>query len=109
MGEADHDPPTSGVSQTGIQAPPVQGFVIDWKRHSLPGGVPLTIVTLFDDNGDQVLVQRWIPAQRLTPVHQQSQRRQTTLASTNTPTAGPPKTRWQIDQTDHMHRTDQPD
>lgn len=66
MGEADHDP-SRLVSQKGIQVPPVQGFVIDWKRHSYRWSA-LTVVTLFDDNGDPVLVQRWIPAHRLTPV-----------------------------------------
>ena len=54
------------VEQPGIQRPPIQGYVLDWRRHSYRWSALVVIV--FVDEGHPIVVQRWIPVEQLTPV-----------------------------------------
>lgn len=55
------------VSQPEPQAPPVQGFVLDWRRHSYRWAALVVTVQPGRDRAP-VVVQEWVPAERLLPV-----------------------------------------
>jgi len=62
------------ISQPGLQVPPVQGLVLDWRRHSYRWSA--LVVTVRTEDGGSVVVQEWVPAERLTPVRSDPNRRQ---------------------------------
>ena len=48
-------------------AAPVQGYILDWRRHSYRW-TALVLVSGADDQGRPTATQQWLPADRLTPV-----------------------------------------
>ncbi len=54
------------VTQPGPQVPPVQGYVLDWRRHSYRWSA--LVVTVRLEEGRPVVVQEWVAAGRLRPV-----------------------------------------
>jgi hypothetical protein len=54
------------VSQLGPQVPPVQGLVLDWRRHSYRWSALVVTVRLVE--GRPVVVQEWVEVDRLRPV-----------------------------------------
>lgn len=54
------------VSQPGVQVPPVQGLVLEWRRHSYRWSA--LVVTVHDEGGRPVVVQEWIEAEQLRPM-----------------------------------------
>jgi hypothetical protein len=54
------------VAQPGPQVPPVQGLVLDWRRHSYRWSALVVTVRLQD--GEPVIVQEWVEVERLRPV-----------------------------------------
>ena len=61
------------VSQPGPQVPPVQGLVLDWRRHSYRWSA--LVVTVQEQDGRSVVVQEWVEAERLRPVKADPNRR----------------------------------
>jgi len=56
------------VNQPGTPpVPPVQGLVVDWRRHSYRWSA-LCVFTVADLEGRPVVVQQWLSAEDLTPV-----------------------------------------
>lgn len=50
----------------GDDLDPMQGLVLEWRRHSYRWAA---LVVFVDENHDPIaVVQQWIPAERLTPV-----------------------------------------
>jgi hypothetical protein len=62
------------VSQPGLQVPPVQGYVLDWGRHSYRWSA--LVVTVRVEEGRPVVVQEWVELERLKPVRSDPNRRQ---------------------------------
>ena len=54
------------VSQPGPQMPPVQGYVLDWRRQSYRWSA--LVVTVRLEEGRLVVVHVWVTAERLRPV-----------------------------------------
>jgi hypothetical protein len=48
-----------GVSQPGLQVPPVQGLVLDWRRHFYRWSA-LVVTVSADDAGWPIGVQEWV-------------------------------------------------
>ena len=46
---------------------PVQGYVLEWRRHSYRWAA-LVLTSSIDDEGRPTASSRWLPAERLTPV-----------------------------------------
>jgi len=63
------------VSQPGLQVPPVQGLVVDWRRQSYRWSA-LVVTVHTDDEGRPVVVHEWVEAERLRPVKSDPNRRQ---------------------------------
>ncbi len=55
------------VAQAGPQTPPLQGYVLEWRRHSYRWAA-LVVVTVVDDDGRPSSCTEWLPAEILTPV-----------------------------------------
>ena len=55
------------VSQEGVQTPPVQGFVVEWRRHSYRWWALVLVVELHPQAPPLVRME-WLPVERLTPV-----------------------------------------
>jgi hypothetical protein len=47
--------------------PPLQGFVLEWRRHSYRWSA-LVIIATVDADGHQTTILEWLPAEQLTPV-----------------------------------------
>ena len=54
------------VTAPGRQGPPVQGLVLDWRRHSYRWSA--LVVTVRIEDGQPLVVQEWFDADRLRPV-----------------------------------------
>ena len=54
------------VRQSGTLTPPVQGLVLDWRRHAYRWSA--LVVTVRLEDGRPVVVQEWVEAERLSPV-----------------------------------------
>jgi hypothetical protein len=61
------------VAQLGTLTPPVQGLVLDWRRHSYRWSA--LVVTVRIEDGPPVVVQEWVEAERLRPVRSDPNRR----------------------------------
>ena len=61
------------VSPPGLQVPPVQGLVLDWRRRSYRWSA--LVVTVLEQDGRQTVVQEWVEAERLLPVKSDPNRR----------------------------------
>lgn len=55
------------VQQAGPQQPPLQGYVLEWRRHSYRWSA-LVVVTVVDEKGQPSTCTEWLPAEVLTPV-----------------------------------------
>ena len=55
------------VAQEGVQVPPLQGFVLDWRRYSYHWWA-LVVVVQQPKEGGPVSVTQWLPVERLTPI-----------------------------------------
>ena len=55
------------VAQEGVQVPPIQGFVVDWRRHAYRWWA-LVLVVQQPKEGGPVTLMEWMPVERLTPV-----------------------------------------
>jgi hypothetical protein len=55
------------VSQPGPEVAPVQGYILEWRRHSYRWSA-LVLVAEMDSNSHQVTTLQWLPIERLTPV-----------------------------------------
>jgi len=55
------------VAQEGVQVPPLQGFVMDWRRYSYRWWA-LVLVVQASRNAAPVITMQWLPVERLTPV-----------------------------------------
>ncbi|GAA1428476.1 hypothetical protein GCM10009616_08160 [Microlunatus lacustris] len=62
------------VSQPGLQVPPVQGYVLDWRRHSYRWTA--LVVTVRLEDGGPVVTQEWVDVERLRPVRADPNKRQ---------------------------------
>ena len=62
------------MAQPGTLTPPVQGLVLGWRRHSYRWSA--LVVTVRVENGRPVVVQEWVPAERLRPVRSDPNRRE---------------------------------
>ena len=62
------------VSQPGPQVPPIQGYVLDWRRQSYRW--PALVATVRLDGSRSVVVQEWVYAERLRPVRSDPNGRQ---------------------------------
>jgi hypothetical protein len=47
--------------------PPLQGYVLEWRRHSYEWSA-LVIIATVDQEGHQTTTLEWLPAEHLTPV-----------------------------------------
>jgi hypothetical protein len=47
--------------------PPLQGFVLEWRRHAYRWSA-LVIIVAVDVEGHQTTTLEWLPAEQLTPV-----------------------------------------
>ena len=63
------------VSQTGLQVPPAQGLVLDWRRQSYRWSA-LVVTVRADEHGRPVVLQEWVEAERLRPVRSDPNYRQ---------------------------------
>lgn len=54
------------IRSTDPLTPPVQGFVLEWRRHSYRWSALVQFVQ--EQEGTTTYVQRWLPAERLWPV-----------------------------------------
>jgi len=53
--------------QRAGQQPPLQGYVLEWRRHSYRW-TALVVVTMVDEQGKPSTRTEWLPAEILTPV-----------------------------------------
>jgi len=63
------------VAQPGPQVPPVQGFVLDWRRQGYRWSA-LVVTAVLDGGGRPLVVQEWVDAEQLRPVRADPNRRQ---------------------------------
>ena len=63
------------VSRPGPQVPPVQGYVLDWRRHGYRWWA--LVVTVSSEEAPPVVLQEWLPAERLRPVRSDPNQRGT--------------------------------
>ena len=62
------------VAQPGLQVPPVQGLVLDWRRRSYRWSA--LVVSVRVEDGQPVVVQEWVDVERLKPVRSDPNGRQ---------------------------------
>lgn len=55
------------VAQEDVRVPPLQGFVMDWRRYSYRWWALVLVVETPKDAAPVILMQ-WLPVERLTPI-----------------------------------------